>query len=447
MSDISTLTLSQAEEKMAARNAELSTIYEKAKQADGTYNPKLVPDLPDGAKSGTGFRDHLQQKNAEINELGEHIEALRDINQIADEIKARENEPAGRFVHPGASGDSGAKGGPANRGQFKSLGGQVIEAKGFKAWLGSGRAAPYEHQFKEALASDFLAKAAGFDSIGAKALMSTSTGFEPESIRMPGFVEAPTRPIQLLDILPVSRTGMPSVTYMEETTRTHGAAERAEGAQFAESEFAFTERTSPVRKITDSLPVTDEQLEDVAMVEGYINNRLPFGLRQRLDTQCAVGDGSAPNLRGLFNTTGTLTLARTADDNVIDVFYKSMVKVRLEGRAMATHHMIHPTDFQGIRLLKTSDGVYIYGSPTEAGPTRLWGLPVVEVEAQGVGKGMTGSFMPSYIELVERRGIDIQVGYIDKQFAEGKRTIRADMRAALPVYRPSAFCENTLTAP
>src|SRR3546814_15760688 len=88
-----------------------------------------------------------------------------------------------------------------------------------------------------------------------------------------------TRPIQLRDIIPVAQTGQDTIKYMEETTRTHAAAEKAEGAAFAESTFAFTERTSPVQKVTDSLPVTDEQLEDVAFMSSYISGRLTFGIR------------------------------------------------------------------------------------------------------------------------------------------------------------------------
>src|SRR3546814_19347472 len=103
-----------------------------------------------------------------------------------------------------------------------------------------------------------------------------------------------TRPIQLRDIIPVAQTGQDTIKYMEETTRTHAAAEKAEGAAFAESTFAFTERTSPFQKVTDSLPVTDEQLEDVAFMSSSITGRLPFGIRQRLDCHSFTGDGPTP---------------------------------------------------------------------------------------------------------------------------------------------------------
>jgi HK97 family phage major capsid protein len=287
-----------------------------------------------------------------------------------------------------------------------------------------------------------LAKGAAFDTIGSKTLMSTAAGFAPQSIRIPGFVEAAARPIQLLDIIPVGQTGMEQVVYMEETTRVHAAAEKGEGVDYAESQFAFTERTSPVRKITDSLPVTDEQLEDVALISSYINGRLTFGVRQRLDSQCLIGDAAGSNLRGIKNVAGIQTQAKGADP-VMDAFFKAMTLIRTVGRAIATHHLIHPTDWQDIRLTRTADGIYIFGSPTDAGPERLWGLPVVQQDADAAGTGYVGSFQPSWISLFEKRGIDVQVGYVGSQFTQGKRTVRADMRAALAVFRPAAFCEVT----
>src|SRR3546814_8626643 len=78
--------------------------------------------------------------------------------------------------------------------------------------------------------------------------MMTTAGYAPETVRLPGFVEHTSRPIQLIDILPTSRTGRGAVSYMEETTRAHAADEIAEGGAYPEAEFAFTERNMPVAR-------------------------------------------------------------------------------------------------------------------------------------------------------------------------------------------------------
>lgn len=430
MSDIKTLPLDQAQEKMQARADELQRILKQAETPEGLYDHTKVE--IDGAKvkSAADLVALIKARNAELDELGKHIEEQRQLKQTAGRLDdlAKARSP---FVHP-------APGSQAASAQAKSLGARVLEAKAFRDWLAHRNPAGASVVIDDMLPSDFLAKAGAFDTFGRKALMSTTAGYAPESIRLPGIVEAATRPIQLLDIIPLGATSQAAVPYMEETTRTHGAAETAEGAVYAESEFAFAERSVAVAKITDSLPVTDEQLEDAPFVEGYIDNRLGFGVRRRLDQQCLIGNGTAPNIRGILNTTGIQTRAK-GTDAAMDAIFKAMTSVRTIGRALPTHLVMHPGDWQEIRLTKTTDGVYIFGSPTEAGPERLWGLPVVQNEVIAEGTALVGSFEPSWITLFERRGIDIQVGYRGDQFVEGTRTVRADMRAALVVFRPAAF--------
>lgn len=436
MSDIKNLTLKQAQEKMAVKQDELGKVFAEAKNDAGELDFAQVKCLGEGLTS-SDVASQVKAKNAELDELGQHIETLTAAEKAAGDHASRE-KGIRNWQLPGQGGGSGL---PANQGQFKSLGEQVIEAKAFKSWHENSRGGGTDVSL-DVLPSDFLAKAARFDTMGNKTLMTTAAGFAPESVRLPGFVEMATRPIQLLDIIPMGRTSQDSVPYMEETTRTHAAAEKAEGAAYAESTFAFTEQSTAVRKITDSLPVTDEQLQDVALIESYINGRLAFGVRQRLDQQVYAGNGTAPNLRGILNTAGIQTQAKGADPTM-DAFFKAMTKIRVTGRAMPTHHVIHPTDWEAIRLTRTADGIYIFGNPTEAGPERLWGLPVVQNDAAAAGTALVGSFQPAWITLFERRGVDIQVGYVGTQFGEGKRTVRADMRAALAVFRPAAFATVT----
>lgn len=433
---IAELNLQQTREKMAAKQDELGKVFTEAKNSDGQYDFNKVTCLGADVKGSIAVAEKVKAMNAELNELGEHADTLEAAEKAAQD-HARREKSFNRLPHPGAQGQKGEQ-----RRTIKSLGELLAESKQYQDYAGRGAAGGLDLSFQDMWLTDMLAKGAQFETVGSKALMSTSAGYAPESLRMPGFTEAVTRPLQLLDIIPTFQTGQAAVKYMEETTRTHAAAEAAEGGGYAESTFAFTERTNSVVKITDSVPVTDEQLEDVLMMQGYVNSRLTFGVRQRLDGQCLVGTGAGANLRGLKNVAGIQTQAKGADP-VPDAFFKAMTKIRVTGRAIPTHHVMHPTDWQNIRLLRTADGVYIWGSPAEAGPERLWGLPVVQQDADAAGTGYVGSFQPAWVSLFERQGIELAVGYVGTQFTEGKRTVRADARAALVFFRPPAFCSVT----
>ncbi|KKL21759.1 hypothetical protein LCGC14_2442260, partial [marine sediment metagenome] len=87
--------------------------------------------------------------------------------------------------------------------------------------------------------------------------------------------------------------------------------------------------------------------------------------------------------------------------------------------------------------------IYIWGSPSETGTPRIWGWPIIENEALTENTGLVGSFMPLWIQLVERRGVIIEIGFVNDDFTKGKKTLRGSGRWALPVYRPAAFCTVT----
>jgi HK97 family phage major capsid protein len=268
---------------------------------------------------------------------------------------------------------------------------------------------------------------------------------------------AATRPVQLLDIIPVRSTQYELVKYMEQTTRTQNAAEKAEGVAYAESVFVYTERESPVRKITTSIPVTDEQLQDAGEVAALLDSDLRLDIRVRLDQQVWNGDGSAPNLAGILDYTSAAhpngdiqTLAQNAGgvgDSIFDAVFSAMTLVRTVGRASPNAVVLHPTDWAIVRLARTDLGEFLMGNPGIAGITTLFGVPVVLAETGSAGTGLVGDFA-NYSYIAERRGIDVQAGYSGTQFIEGKKTIRADLRVAFVVRRPAAFCTMTsLAAP
>lgn len=433
-------TLKEIRAKFEAKQADVFSIFEKAKTEKGEYDFSKSdhPELK-GLEGTVAKLEKIRSMEKEVNDLHDEAVKQADVEAGVQRLHDQKFAPASGRPSPG-------DGGGALPRELKSFGELVTSHPEFKRHFVEQRSkGGVALTFPEMYPSDVLGKFASFDTLGnvhMKALFSTTAGWAPESIRLPGFVEAATRPIQVLDIVPLGRTSFEQVVFMEETTRTHAAAEKAEGVAFAESTFVLTEKTSSVRKVTDSIPVTDEQLEDVAQAESYLNGRIVFGLRQRLDGQVLAGNGTAPNLQGLDTLTGTNTQAKGTDP-VPDAFFKAGRLVRVTGRAMPTHALIHPTDWEKVRLLRTADGVYIWGNPSEAGPERIWGWPVVQEDIIAAGTGFVGSFQPQWVSLFERRGVDVQVGFVGTQFTEGKRTIRADMRMALVFFRPAAFSKVT----
>jgi HK97 family phage major capsid protein len=120
-----------------------------------------------------------------------------------------------------------------------------------------------------------------------------------------------------------------------------------------------------------------------------------------------------------------------------------MRRIRDTGFAEPSIVFITPAKWEPVRLLRTADGIYIWGHPSMPGPMTIWGVPVKETTAAPSTKALLGDYA-NFSELAVRRGIDVQVSNSHGDlFVRGQLAIRADLRVALVHYRPSAFAEVT----
>jgi len=398
--------LEDVDAKLAAKQKALHAVFTEAGKDMDLSEVKSVS----GGKDAV--LDFIRSANEELDALGKERDECLVLQKGADRVRDLDTDEG-----PGES-DRDLKG---HKAEVKSLGEHFTASAAYKA-----------RDRRETAHLD----------IEVKTLFERTTGWTPETNRTGRVVDYVTRPLQLTDVVPVGSTNQTSVVYMEETTFTNAATEVAEGGTYPEGALGLTEKSSPVQKISVFIPVTDEQLEDQAGAASYVDRRLRFMVAQRLDSQLLVGNGTAPNLRGILNVVGIQTQARGTDP-AFDAIFKALTKVRVVGRAIPGAVVLHSTDWQNIRLARTADGIYILGNPDSAGSTTIFGQPVVQQEVGSAGTALVGDFQ-NYSELAVRRGVDVQVSNSHgTYFIEGKQAVRADLRAALVVYRPTAFCTVT----
>jgi HK97 family phage major capsid protein len=230
---------------------------------------------------------------------------------------------------------------------------------------------------------------------------------------------------------------------MLESTFTNNAAAIAEndGTGSPESAFALTETTVAVRNISTFVPVTDEQLADVPGAQAYVDTRLSYAVKAKAEYDLLNADGNAPNFAGYYTT---VTQAQAlGSDTKFDAIFKAMVKVRHTGYANPDAVVIHPNDWQDFRLTRTTDGIYILGNPADPGPMRLFGINVVETTAALENTALVGDFT-GYSAMIYRGGLQLKVSdQHSDYFIKHKQAMRANIRAALVVFRATAFCEVT----
>lgn len=399
--------LEEARDKLNAKRDELGAIF--AKYPDRDMGQEVV--------------DDIQQRNKELSDLGVEFEKAREMDEIFQaNVKAlRESKmPVNGLPTPQAPG------GPPQQAP-KSLGELVTESAAYKEGLERQRVKNIDVNLPD---------------FERKTTMSTSAGWAVENTRIPRIVDlAQRRPI-VADLVPQVPTTASVIKFMEETTFTNAAAPVAEGAVKPEAALALTERTQAVEKIATWLPVTEEQLEDVAQVRAFINGRLMLMLDLTEETQLLTGTGTTPQLQGFLTKTGVQVQAKAADTSP-DAMYKAMTLVRHTGFAEPTGAIYHPNDWVDVRLLKTTDGIYIWGSPVEAGPERIWGMPVVVTTAMTENTALTGDFQ-LYSTLYRRMGITIKTTDSHASlFVSNILVILAEERLSLVIYRGAAFAKVT----
>lgn len=417
--------------ELQAKQKKLADIFQEGKGSAGSNDDMDLELIKSLTGTSRQKMDAIRKMNEELDALGAEVDALAVVEQAARNLemieKTQLEDDRGGVLKPKArfNVDDLFE---QEYGRQKGIGDLFVENEMYKRWRPGSKGVitgEIEKGLVPLLKTDF----------------TTSVGWAPESIRTGRLVEEQLRPIQVIDTVPGGTTGQAAIVYMEETTVTNNAAERNEAAAYAESALALTEQTNTVRSIGTSLPVTDEQLSDVAEVRSYLNMRLSFLVRQKLDSQILTGNGAAPNLRGFNNLVTIQTQAKDADP-VPDAVMKAMTLVRVTGRAMPNVVYFHPNDWQTVRLLRTTDGVYIWGNPSEAGPLRIWGVTVVETDAQTENTALVGD-VRNFTQLFIRQNLTIEVGFVASDFLNGLQTFRVGMRVALVGYRPQAFCEVT----
>lgn len=394
---------------------ELETKRSEYKRRWDAYPTKVLADGQKAKDIPANDLEGLRKLMDDINELSAKHEVLCGLESTGSDVEAKH-----------------AVGGvPANR--VVVGGSEDIVSELFRSASWSGRVSG---KFADTELSD-----AALAFLAVKSTMSTGAGFSPQTVRDGSVVPLVSRPPQLMDYLRIEGTDQNSVKFMKQSTRTNAAAPKAEGAAFDEAALVYTEATCDIRKIGVYLPVTEEQIEDEAGVRSVIEGELRTMVRQKLDEQVTVGAGTGVNIRGLYNATGAQTQARGADSE-FDQILKAMGKVRIVGGARPNLAVLHTNNFQRLAMTKTSDGQYIFGSPSGSPLQRVWGVQIAISEALTEGTGLVMDTDYAKIKLRKDLTVAASDSHSDN-FVSGILAIRAHVRAGLQILRDEAICKLT----
>lgn len=270
---------------------------------------------------------------------------------------------------------------------------------------------------------------------------------------IPSILQVLQQRLTVADLLGQGQTDKGSITYPQQTTYVNATAATAEGAAKPEVTFVFTETNAPVRKIAGWTKISEEVLEDFPAVKSVIDQQLPFMVQQTEEAELLSGDGTGQHLTGLLNTSGIQTQTKAAATPAatnVNAIYNAITKIRVNSFLEPDGIIVHPNDWQIMRLSVDQNGQYYAGGPftgAYGNPgmviDRLWGLPVVVTTAITQGTALVGAFKIGAM-VFRRKGLTVQM-YNQNEDDAKKNLIMliAEERLGLVVWRPAAFCKVT----
>jgi HK97 family phage major capsid protein len=239
------------------------------------------------------------------------------------------------------------------------------------------------------------------------------------------------------------------VQYVKETGYANAAASLSEtaGTTKPQSDIKFDVLTSNVTTIAHWVLATRQILDDVPMLQSYIDGRLRYGLALVEENQLLNGSGTGTDLAGIYTQATAFAPPITIPATVtrIDVLRLAMLQTALS-ELMSTGVVLHPADWAAIELLKDSQGRFIVGNPQGTLTPTLWGQPVVSTQSMATGKFLTGAFQLG-AQIFDRMDAVVEISTEDDQnFRKNLVTVLAEERLALAVYRPEAFVKGDFAA-
>jgi HK97 family phage major capsid protein len=254
---------------------------------------------------------------------------------------------------------------------------------------------------------------------------------------IPEITQLGTKERSLYDVLPKvgvseSNTGG-TIRYRDwdEATTVRAAAMVAEGAAFPESTAKFKWYSEDLRKIGDTLPVTEEFFEDEAQAGAELEMFLNINVNLVIDTQLINGDGTGQNLKGLLNVAPAYTAVASGilAPNLKDLAIKVKNDItRTRGSKYAPDMvLVNSLTLESLVLAKDANNNYIFDENVGT----LGGLFVVVDDNVPNNQMVVGD--RKYARIYEKTGVVISKGMPNAQFLEDEMTIKARKRMLLLV--------------
>lgn len=259
-------------------------------------------------------------------------------------------------------------------------------------------------------------------------------------------------PLTIRDLFQQVSIATNAVEWVAEKVFTNNAgSQNGEGSAYGESGLTFEKKSSPVETLGHWIPISRQVLADAGMLQGLVDGKLRYGLKLKEEGQLLFGDGTNGTLHGLvpqataFSAAGMPAVPNGGVAHTrLDYLRWGFLQVARAGYP-ATFATLSLEDWASIQMMKTTDGAYIFGTPTDGAAPRVWGKQVVEAHALTEGDFVVGSGFAA--TLYDREEVSVRVAEQHEDFAiKGMVALICDERLAFTVERKAAIVAGDFAA-
>jgi len=212
----------------------------------------------------------------------------------------------------------------------------------------------------------------------------------------------------------------------DEATTVRAATMVAEGDAFPESTAKFAKYSVDLKKIGDTLPVSEEFGEDEASAAAELEMFIETNVETKVDSQIAVGAGTGENLTGLVTYAPAYTAVASG---ITDASIKDLVR-KMRTAIVKTRGSKYKPDFVAANsdvidqymLKKDGNNNYMFDANTGT----IAGLTIVEDNNLADNTLVVGD--SRFGTIYEKGGLTLSKVYINAQAVEDMMTIKARKR-------------------
>lgn len=226
-----------------------------------------------------------------------------------------------------------------------------------------------------------------------------------------------------------------AVTYFVQNVTEGKAAVTAEGAKKPQLHVSFTPKTEALKKIAGYTKETDEVLSDAPFLASAVENTLVYEL------------GTTENSTIITDIAGTSGIGADTHDGtalgMVEKVLSAKTTIKKNTGFAADVVFMNPSDIEAIKLLKDTNGNYLFGGPSADKELTLWGLPVDESADLTAGTFLVIAGKKA-VKVYRKGGADVKVYEQNEDDAIYNRvTIIAEERALAAVVAPAAVIKVT----